>query len=76
MTSTNETIWIACPTCQKQFVFEPKSPSMPFCSARCQMIDLGRWMNEEIGLPHVPSEDEEGDEPAEEVPQTREWRFD
>jgi endogenous inhibitor of DNA gyrase (YacG/DUF329 family) len=24
---------------------------MPFCSRRCQQIDLGRWFNEEIGLP-------------------------
>jgi hypothetical protein len=24
----------------------------PFCSERCKMIDLGRWINEDIGLPH------------------------
>ena len=36
---------------------------MPFCSSRCQQIDLGRWFNEEIGLPVEPSdEDEEVDE--------------
>jgi endogenous inhibitor of DNA gyrase (YacG/DUF329 family) len=32
---------------------------MPFCSVRCQQIDLGRWFNEEIGVPLEP-EDEEG----------------
>lgn len=37
---------------------------MPFCSKRCQLIDLGRWMNEEIGLPH---EGNPGDTPVEYV---------
>jgi endogenous inhibitor of DNA gyrase (YacG/DUF329 family) len=35
---------------------------MPFCSQRCQQIDLGRWFNEEIGLPVESHEsDEEAD---------------
>ena len=24
---------------------------MPFCSARCKLIDCGRWLGEEYGLP-------------------------
>jgi endogenous inhibitor of DNA gyrase (YacG/DUF329 family) len=24
----------------------------PFCSERCKLIDLGRWLDEEIGIPH------------------------
>lgn len=24
----------------------------PFCSERCKLIDLGRWLDEDIGLPH------------------------
>ena len=28
----------------------------PFCSQRCRLIDLGRWLDEEIGLPHEPDE--------------------
>ena len=37
---------------------------MPFCSERCRLIDLGRWLDEEIGVPVEPSgqgqqEDEE-----------------
>jgi len=23
----------------------------PFCSERCQLIDLGHWLDEEIGVP-------------------------
>ncbi|QDS98917.1 DNA gyrase inhibitor YacG [Adhaeretor mobilis] len=48
-----------CPTCEK--LFEPHSEKhMPFCSARCQTIDLGRWLGEDYGLPHIP--DPEADE--------------
>jgi endogenous inhibitor of DNA gyrase (YacG/DUF329 family) len=50
----------SCPTCGKRFSPE-QSPVMPFCSRRCQQIDLGRWFNEEIGLPV------EGSDPDEEV---------
>jgi len=46
-----------CSVCEKKF--DPKeSPAMPFCSARCKQIDLGRWLNEDYGLPAGPSEDE------------------
>jgi uncharacterized protein len=34
-------------------VFEStESPAMPFCSARCRQIDLGRWLDESYGLPY------------------------
>lgn len=47
---------------------------MPFCSPRCQLIDLQRWMNHEIGIPHASSDE---DDPEEEIPSSiREWRFD
>ena len=38
-----------CPTCGKQFQYQQASdaPSRPFCSHRCQMIDLGKWLDEE-----------------------------
>ena len=40
---------IHCPICQRQF--EPKdSSAMPFCSERCRLIDLGRWLDEDYGL--------------------------
>jgi hypothetical protein len=50
-----------CPVCQKQF--EPaESPSLPFCSERCRLIDLGRWLNEGYGMP-IEREDA-GEEPS------------
>lgn len=51
---------------------------MPFCSERCQMLDLGKWMNEDIGLPHVSIDEEEADlfNQDEEPQPIREWKFD
>ncbi|MBX9791581.1 MAG: DNA gyrase inhibitor YacG [Pirellulales bacterium] len=31
------------------------TPAPPFCSARCQQIDLGRWLGEKHSVPHVAS---------------------
>ena len=49
---------ILCPTCGKPFESEA-SPAMPFCSERCRLIDLGRWLSEENRLPVEPEDDEE-----------------
>jgi hypothetical protein len=38
---------------------------MPFCSLRCQQIDLGRWLNEEFSVPYDrPEEPPDEDLPA------------
>ena len=53
---------MVCSTCGRRFLIdETKAP--PFCSERCQLIDLGRWLDEEIGVPH---EGDPGDVPVEE----------
>ncbi|WP_322975332.1 DNA gyrase inhibitor YacG [Aporhodopirellula aestuarii] len=52
---------MTCPTCGRKFLSD-ETPTPPFCSSRCQLIDLGRWFNEEIG---VPFEGEPGDTPVE-----------
>ena len=31
----------------------PQSPSRPFCSERCKMIDLGAWATESYRVPIV-----------------------
>lgn len=53
---------MVCPTCEKEFA-PPASEALPFCSERCRLIDLGRWLDEEQGLPSVP--DPEADETPE-----------
>jgi uncharacterized protein len=50
-----------CPTCDKEFQPET-SPAMPFCSKRCRLIDLGRWLDEKQGLPFEQAERTEEDD--------------
>ncbi|HMP17945.1 MAG TPA: DNA gyrase inhibitor YacG [Gemmatales bacterium] len=44
---------VTCPTCRKQAELTGISdwPQFPFCSPRCKLIDLGRWLGEEYRLP-------------------------
>lgn len=42
-----ETTTVKCPTCGKPVVWAENSPFRPFCSKRCQLIDLGEWAAEE-----------------------------
>ena len=46
-----------CPICAKPGM----APFAPFCSKRCQTIDLGRWLNESYRVPT----DEPTDDPTE-----------
>ena len=52
---------LTCSTCGTRFLLD-ESPVPPFCSERCQLIDLGHWLDEEIGVPH---EGDPGDVPVE-----------
>lgn len=47
---------LTCPTCGRRCSID-QSPTPPFCSERCQQIDLGRWLDEDIGLPIDPGEE-------------------
>lgn len=47
-----------CSICESEF--DPcLSVAVPFCSTRCQQVDLGRWFNEEHSLPVEPDEGSE-----------------
>ena len=39
-----------CPTCNKRIEWDD-NPFRPFCSERCKLIDLGRWVSEEYRVP-------------------------
>jgi endogenous inhibitor of DNA gyrase (YacG/DUF329 family) len=41
-----------CSMCGKSFV-PSNAAFLPFCSQRCQQLDLIRWLNESYGLPWV-----------------------
>ena len=40
-----------CPTCKKVVYWTEEFPYRPFCSQRCQLIDLGEWANESYSIP-------------------------
>ena len=44
----------ACPVCRKPAV----ETFRPFCSKRCQQIDLGRWLGGKYALPTEEEPDE------------------
>src|SRR5918912_499380 len=48
-----------CPHCTRQVTW-PDTPTYPFCSERCQLIDLGAWASGEYRIPVEPLGDEEG----------------
>ena len=44
---------LRCPVCDTP-VEPEETPAMPFCSDRCRLLDLGRWLDEQYGLPREP----------------------
>jgi len=42
-----------CPTCGKPVEWKD-NPFRPFCSERCQLVDLGRWVEGEYRMPGEP----------------------
>jgi uncharacterized protein len=47
-----------CPICKKSVELSPKNRFRPFCSERCQLIDLGKWASDEY---RIGSDDEPDD---------------
>ena len=57
-----------CPVCDTA-VDLATTPTVPFCSDRCRLIDLGRWLDEgySVPLPRRPASGEpaaDGDDEA------------
>ena len=52
-----------CPNCDKQVEWHD-NPFRPFCSERCKLIDLSKWVSEEYRVPGrpVPGEPVQDDE--------------
>ncbi len=42
---------VKCPTCSKRVNWTSESKFRPFCSKRCQLIDLGQWADESHRVP-------------------------
>jgi uncharacterized protein len=57
-------IKVRCPICSKRLEIQALAdlPSFPFCTERCKLIDLGRWIDGTyIEAVIKSSEDKEGD---------------
>ncbi|UAY92749.1 DNA gyrase inhibitor YacG [Pectobacterium polaris] len=48
---TTEITTVKCPTCKRAVIWDETSIYRPFCSKRCQLIDLGEWADEEKRIP-------------------------
>lgn len=46
-----------CPGCSHQTIWKD-NPWRPFCSERCQLIDLGKWVSGEYRVPVFEDADE------------------
>jgi uncharacterized protein len=62
---------LSCPICSKKMQIEKIDdlPSFPFCSERCKLIDLGRWIDGSYTVPgrvqgSTMPDDENSEEPA------------
>jgi endogenous inhibitor of DNA gyrase (YacG/DUF329 family) len=53
-----------CPVCRREVTWEGNE-WRPFCSERCQQIDLGRWASEDYRIPMTqPDAENFSSEPA------------
>ncbi|NDC63063.1 MAG: DNA gyrase inhibitor YacG [Planctomycetia bacterium] len=51
----------SCPVCSAPIDLE-KTPTAPFCSERCRLVDLGRWLDEAYAVPEPRREADPDDD--------------
>ncbi|MEA9356922.1 DNA gyrase inhibitor YacG [Bacteriovorax sp. PP10] len=59
----NKKLTVKCPQCATEFSYY-ESEFRPFCTERCQQIDLGHWFQESYTVPdkgHNPQEEVENE---------------
>ncbi len=54
----NKELTVKCPQCETTFTYYT-SEFRPFCSKRCQQIDLGHWFQESYVVPTKEAATEE-----------------
>jgi endogenous inhibitor of DNA gyrase (YacG/DUF329 family) len=58
-----------CSICRKPVAPRAENPAFPFCSKRCRMVDLGRWLGEEYRMPDRQADEQEDELPADQHPE-------
>lgn len=59
---------LKCPTCGKpvdESMVGQRGSTFPFCSDRCKLRDLGKWLSGAYQIPIEPDEDELDETPPE-----------
>ena len=59
--------YVSCPRCGAQVPWVPASKHRPFCSERCQLVDLGAWATEQYRV-GAPEEDRDASDLSEKPP--------
>jgi uncharacterized protein len=49
-----------CPICNKAAAARGEGSTFPFCSERCRLVDLGKWLGEEYRVPQGPDGSAQG----------------
>lgn len=63
--ANSNTMIIFCPICKSKTTWE-ENPWRPFCSERCKLIDLGKWVSDEYKIESEESAGEEQERSSEE----------
>jgi endogenous inhibitor of DNA gyrase (YacG/DUF329 family) len=50
-----------CIVCKRPVQPRPQNEAFPFCSARCKLVDLGKWLSDEYSIPGSDSADVDED---------------
>ncbi len=50
------TTTVQCPTCNKPVRWVSDNKFRPFCSERCQLIDLGEWADGNRSIPSTEND--------------------
>jgi endogenous inhibitor of DNA gyrase (YacG/DUF329 family) len=58
-----------CPICHKPAAPRAENAAYPFCSQRCRLVDLGRWLGEEYRVPDRQVDEREDELPAGQHPE-------
>ena len=57
-------IKVRCPICSKRLEIQKLEdlPTFPFCTERCKLVDLGRWIDGAYAIPVTSPSKEDGNE--------------
>jgi len=64
-------VLMKCPVCRKPVAWERDNPLAPFCSERCQTIDLGAWFYEEYKIPESKTQESWSESEANDNPHNK-----